>query len=95
MRHGALIVRGGSVISMGVNHDRNFPTVFGDLSLAQSFASVHAEISALNQTKNPEGAVIYIARVNKAGIPRMSRPCDRCFIKLIQAGIKEIIYTIG
>lgn len=93
MRHGALIVRGGSVLSMGVNRDRNHPHCFGDISLAETFASVHAEIAALNQAHGTVGATIYIARVNKAGLPRLSRPCDRCFIELVQADIKEMVYT--
>jgi deoxycytidylate deaminase len=93
MRHGALIVRGGSVVSMGINRDRNHPHCFGDISLAGLYASTHAEMAALHVAKAVNGATIYIARINKAGLPRLSRPCDRCFISLLQAGIKEMVYT--
>jgi deoxycytidylate deaminase len=95
MKHGAVIVRGGSVLSVGVNTGRNHPTVFDNSAEMSLFSSVHAESMALRIARRTVGATMYIARVNKQGVPRLSRPCNRCFIELLQAGIKEIVYTVN
>lgn len=94
-RHGAVVVRAGSVLSIGVNKWRN------DISLANemmddgrsSDVSVHAEIDALSRVGNPVGATIYIARINKAGEPRLSMPCNACAEALESAGISKVVYT--
>lgn len=58
-------------------------------------ASIHAEIAALKKVKgNLDGAIAYIARVNNSGVPRMSRPCQRCMVALKEAGVKRVIYTL-
>lgn len=99
MRHGAVVVRGGSVIATGVNRHRNHPLVLSTLDDARTQASTHAEINALKHIDiyRPvtNGAVIYIARVNKQGKPMMSRPCNQCFISLMEYGIKEVVYTLS
>lgn len=93
--HGAIIVRGGSVLSIGINKWRNdFPLVSTDNEDEKSFdISVHAEIDALSRVSNPRGATIYIARVNKKGQARMSKPCKRCAQALKDAGVSKVIYT--
>lgn len=93
-RHGAVIVKSGSVISTGVNKWRNKtvnpPTTAGynpDLSY-------HAEVDAINHANTDlTGATIYIARLNKNGEERMSRPCPRCAEAIKEAGIRKIVYT--
>ena len=77
MKHGAVVVRGGSVISVGVNKNRNHPTMVPSEHI-KTHCSVHAEVDALRKVKNTKGATIYVARVGKNGQDRMSRPCDRC-----------------
>jgi deoxycytidylate deaminase len=88
-KHGAIIVRGGSIISVGVNRRRNNPQ--HDLE----HATYHAEEIALRGRlkKTIQGGTLYVARVSKLDIPALSRPCNRCFTKLHEMGIKEIIYT--
>lgn len=93
-RHGAVIVRGGSVLSVGVNKWKNvFPL---DIPCPEynPNISIHAEVDALSRCADPRGATIYIARVNKSGKERMSRPCIDCEKALIKAGIKKVIYTL-
>lgn len=92
MKHGAVIARGSSVIATGVNKERNHPTVVSSEHI-KSHCSVHAEVDALKKAKSVKGATIYIARVNKRGQPRMSRPCDQCYNQIIESGIKKIVYT--
>lgn len=93
-RHGAVIVKGGSIISTGVNKWRsktpNPPVNEGynpDLSY-------HAEIDAINHANTDlNGATIYVARINKHGEERLSRPCSRCASAIKEAGIKKVVYT--
>lgn len=93
-KHGAVVVRGGSVLSVGVNKWKNpmkpdFPPSAYDPTI-----SVHAEVDALSRCADPRGATIYIARVNKRGEERISRPCIDCEKALIVAGVRKVIYTL-
>ena len=92
MRHGAVIVKGGSVISIGINKNRNHPDSVSSEHI-KTHCSVHAEIDALRKVKNPKGATIYIARVGKNNEDRFSRPCDRCHAAIKKSGIRKVIYT--
>lgn len=92
MKHGAVIVKGGRVISIGINKNRNHPTVVSAEHI-KTHCSIHAEIDALRKVSNAKGATIYVARVNKKGQDRMSRPCDRCHDAISDAGIRKVIYT--
>jgi deoxycytidylate deaminase len=90
IHHGAVIVKGGRVMSHGVNTFRNAPNA----SLPPGSVTEHAEEAALRILNgNARGAKIYIARVMKSGQTGLSRPCNRCYEAIVNAGIKEIIYT--
>lgn len=96
-RHGAIIVAGGSVLSAGINRDRNHPRVLGDDSTIRLHASRHAEyvaLQGLNHRVVTKG-ILYVARVNRAGEPMMSRPCNECWKHIQIHGIKEVVYTVG
>lgn len=91
-RHGAVVVRGGSVLSVGVNRyrtdkDYNFIPP-GDISY-------HAEEAALRALGgSAKGGTIYVARLSAGSKPAMSKPCDNCMKLIKDAGIKKIVYTI-
>lgn len=92
-KHGAVAVRGGSVISVGVNryrHDRDYSFVPDD---ARSF---HAEAVCLRALGGEaRGATLYVARVSKlTGKEMMSKPCDNCMELITNAGVKRVVYTI-
>ncbi|QGH76478.1 deoxycytidylate deaminase [Streptomyces phage Daubenski] len=89
--HGAVIVRGGRVLSLGWNTLKNDPTNVSDEHIAR-YCSVHAERMAIARCKKAAGATIYIAR-NKAGVPRHSKPCDACDRAIKMAGISRVVYT--
>lgn len=100
-KHGAVIVKGGNVISVGVNRHKNNPAIFGDTAQASLLrrSSVHAEVAAIKAASsggrvNLSGAVIYVARVNNSGEQMMSKPCDDCQQRLREAGIKKVYYTV-
>lgn len=54
---------------------------------------MHAEIDAIKKAKDVSGATIYVARVNRKGAARDSRPCSRCYEVIKSNGIKKIVYT--
>jgi deoxycytidylate deaminase len=92
MKHGSVIVKGGRVISTGVNKERSHPRIVSSEHI-KDHCSVHAEVDAIKKAKSVSGATIYVARVNKRGAARDSRPCKRCFEAIKSNGIKKIIYT--
>lgn len=90
-RHGAVIVKGGRVLSVGINTQRNCP---GNDYIPAEDIAIHAEEAAIRALGGQaRGAKIYVARVLKNGEPGLSRPCDRCYKAIMEAGIKDIIYT--
>jgi len=92
-RHGAVLVKNGRVLALGINKWRNKDLNCGREKY-QAVLTTHAEIDALSRVANPEGAVLYIARVGLAGEARISRPCSRCMAVIEKLGIKRIIYTV-
>jgi deoxycytidylate deaminase len=92
-KHGAIIVKGGSVIGTGFNKDRNHPDNVSPEHI-KSHCSVHAEVEAIRDAGwNVRGAVLYVARVNSQGKDRYSKPCDRCTVVIEETQIKKVIYT--
>lgn len=94
-KHGAVIYKGGSVLSLGVN------TVPNDhLSTGEYVGSpnTHAEtqaIRACGPDVDLSNATIYVARINKNGVPLFSKPCKTCQEAIDLAGIKKVIYTLS
>lgn len=92
-KHGAVIYRGGALISVGVNVTKNDPKI---VNVAAINPNCHAEtmaIRACSPDADLSNAVIYVARVNALGFPRYSAPCATCQEAISMAGIKRIVYT--
>ena len=96
LRHGAVIVKGGSVVSFGFNKanycqfgSRFRPKDMGD-------ATQHAEISAIlgMPRKATQGADMYVVRINNFCEWRMSKPCCMCEEALRFVGVKRVFYTL-
>lgn len=91
--HGAVVVKGGRVLGTGWNRDRNSPNII-DPERIKHDCSYHAEEVAIREAgQNLKGAVIYVARINKQGKDRDSKPCVKCSSLIEEAGIKRVIYT--
>jgi len=95
IRHGAVLVKGGSIINSSYNKDKfsAFGSRFRDQDLGP--ATHHAELGCilgLSRTKTI-GATMYVVRINKQGEYRMSKPCPMCHKILKHCGIKKVVYT--
>lgn len=93
-QHGAVVVKNGRVLALGVNKQKNADINTPFAVNAPEYFTVHAEVDAINRAANTQGATIYIARINKQGEERYSRPCDNCAEVIRKAGIRTVIYTL-
>lgn len=92
MKHGAVIVRGSSVLAVGTNKFRNHPATIKDYR----YCSVHAEVAALRRVGSQAADTdLYVARVTPHGEHRLSRPCGACWGALVRSGVHRVVYTVG
>ena len=95
LRHGALLVKGGSVLSSSFNKD-NF-TAFGARfrNSDHGHATVHAELGCIlgMPRSSTIGSDIYVCRINREGNFRYSKPCAMCHEAMKHVGIKRVYYS--
>jgi deoxycytidylate deaminase len=93
--HGAVVVKGGRVLGTGWNKNRNNP-LFVSPEHIKSDCSYHAEEVAIREAgeDNVKGAILYVARVNRHGNDRDSKPCSKCATLIERVGIKRVIFTM-
>lgn len=84
---GAVVVRAGKILAVGVNKWR-CPTISSD-----EFRTYHAEVMALNGLAESSGATLYVARTGRTGNATMARPCEKCWPVIVEAGIRQVVYT--
>lgn len=87
---GAVLVKGGSVISTGVNRKSARPFFVRN----NGKESLHAEIDCLYwiDKKVSNGCVIYISGRSVAGNYIRTRPCTSCIDIIIKMGVRKIYY---
>lgn len=95
-RHGAVLVKGGSIINTASNKQKynSFGNRFRN-TYTCGHATHHAELSCiLGIDKNKtHGATMYVARINNQGEFRNSRPCPMCQEVLKFVGVKRVVFT--
>ena len=95
-KHGAVLVKGGSVINTSCNKDkyRSFGNRFRDTKTC-GHATHHAELGCiLGLDKSAtQGTTLYVVRVNRQGDFRLSKPCRMCEDVLKYCGVKKVVYT--
>lgn len=80
-KHGAVLVKGGRIISVGWNRMKNDPK-----NVTRNF-SRHAEIHALAQAKNVKGATMFVVRHNGLN----SYPCVNCQEAMMKVGVNWVV----
>ena len=93
-KHGAVVVKGGRVVGTGFNKFKNHPSNVPSDEI-KIHCSRHAEQIAIKQAgDNAKGAILYVARVNRQGLDRNSKPCHVCADLIEESGIKRVVYTV-
>ena len=88
IRMGCVIVMHGKPISVGFNSQKSHPQKVGDN------VCVHAEVMALiSADTDVRGGTAYIYRERKDKTLGLARPCNNCYRRLLEAGIKKIVYS--
>ncbi len=95
-KHGAVLVKGGSVINTSCNKNRlvSFGSRF--CTEHEGTPTLHAELGAILGLDRSitEGASIYVCRVGKDNGFRLSKPCSMCHQAMIHVGIKRVFWSI-
>jgi len=93
-RLGAVIVKGSSILSIGVNKLKTH-TLQNNSYTGQKAKSIHAELSAIIglSKKQLNGSTIYIARILANGDYGLSKPCASCRILLVEVFVKKAVWT--
>ena len=93
--HGAILIKGGSVINASSNKSNfcSFGARFRSPSTGN--ATLHAELGSVlgvdrSRTQNAD---IYVVRVNKNGKFRMSKPCPMCENAMRYCGVSRVYYS--
>ena len=94
-RHGAVLVKGNSVRSVSCNKHRHCS--FGARFRKEGFgeATLHAELGAIlgMDRSTTQGSTVYVARINKEGEARISKPCPMCEAAMRHVGVRRVYYT--
>lgn len=90
-RHGAVIVKGGNILSTGYNQLRPSNV----LKTQTLHAEAHAILKLLNARRHQElvGSTMYVSRWTRGGTLSNSRPCMVCHDLMRSVGISECVFT--
>ena len=94
-RHGAVLVKGNSVRSVSCNKHRHCS--FGARFRKEGYgdATLHAELGAIlgMDRSTTQGSDVYVARINRVGEARISKPCPMCEAAMRHVGVRRVYYT--
>lgn len=88
-RLGAIVVKSGRVLSQGINIAKKSPNT------PPFRESIHAEVNAIRNAKNPDGATIYVARLNSTDSLANAKPCEYCVEHMFENGISRVVFSIS
>jgi len=96
-RHGAVLVKGGSVINTSMNKNSYCSFGMRFRKKDKGLATVHAELGAILgvDRKLTYGATVYVARIGKQEDYKLSKPCSMCKAAMQHVGIKRVVFTIN
>ena len=94
-RHGAVLIKGGTIRNTAHNQDRHCS--FGNRfrQRDKGHATLHAELGCVLglDRGTTSGSTVYVARLNRLGEPRISKPCPMCQAALSHVGVRKVVYT--
>ena len=95
-RHGALLVRGGSILNSAYNKNNHIGWANKFRNKDCGHATHHAELGAIlgMAREKTTGATVYVARIGRTGELKMSKPCEMCQQVLAHVGVKKVYYSI-
>ena len=94
-RHAAICLDGkGRIVSYATNSRKTHPlqAEYARRTGKEQKVSLHAEIAALIKAREDIETVV-VARINKRGELRNSRPCPICKLALEEAGVEEVWFS--
>lgn len=91
---GALLLSKGKIVSTGVNVRKTHPTQakWAEIAGLPEKVYLHAEMAALVRCREQADTIV-VARVNRQGKLRLSRPCPVCLLALNAAGTLQVAYS--
>jgi deoxycytidylate deaminase len=93
IKMGAAIFKGKRLISLGYNHPLKSAKHLHP-RYQRWKGSIHAEVDAILKAKTDlTRCSIIVVRVNRFGIFRTAKPCERCLSYIEAVGIKKVYYT--
>lgn len=93
VQHGALIYRGGNILSIACNRRVTHPVSMRWSNDPKKITTIHAEHRAITLCRSDAtGATLVSVRLNG---DRRSKPCRMCAALIYDAGINNVIYWDG
>jgi len=94
-KHGAVLVRGGTVLNTSCNKNKYKAWANRFRKKKCGHATIHAEIGAILGLDRSitEGGTIYVVRVGRTGDLKNSKPCPMCEAAMQFVGIKRVVYS--
>ena len=90
---GAVIVKGGNILSTGFNSIRP-SKILGTKTLHAEAAAV-LQLLKQRRLHDLAGSEIYVTRFTRGGRVGMAKPCSACQQLLQSVGIQRVTYTDG
>jgi len=85
----ALIIKGGSLLSVGVNNKDKTHTSYWN---GKHDHGLHAEFAALRKVRHHDNATMYVIRFLKNGDLGVSKPCELCQEVINKSNIRAVHY---
>lgn len=94
-KHGAVLVRGGTVLNTSCNKNKYKAWANRFRKKQRGHATLHAEIGAILGLDRAmtEGATVYVVRIGRAGDLKNSKPCPMCEAVMQFVGVKKVVYS--
>jgi tRNA(Arg) A34 adenosine deaminase TadA len=88
-RLGSVVVKSGRVLSQGVNVAKKSPNT------PPHRESVHAEVNAIRGVTEPDGATVYVARLDSFDAMALAKPCEYCVSHMQANGIYRVVFSVS